>query len=178
VYGTGTTQAVTAVGLSGQSIRSNGATAPTWNGADWVINLTTAYTNATTTLTNTALTWSIAANARTGFYCLLNTSQSVTTLGLQVAVTAPAGATGTYQYTWVSSAGTAPSTAGAKSFVSTATLATALGGAAGLTSTTLSTLEGVVNNSTTAGSVTVQGKASSAGTTTISAGSFCQYYAL
>jgi hypothetical protein len=179
-YGTGTAHAYSAAGTGGQVLYSGGTGAPTWSDGDKVVRLTADYTNATTTLTNTVLTWtSPAAVSRSHFRCSLMVKSSATTLGTQVAVNSSvAPTTITYMLTWISAAGTAPSTGGTQAVVTTVANATALGPAAGLTTYTLWALEGIIVHTSSASTVTVQAKASGVGTVTIGSGSNCQFYSL
>jgi hypothetical protein len=55
-YGTGSAYAFTAVGTSGQVLRSNGATAPTWVNAGTLLTAGTGITIATNTITNAGVT--------------------------------------------------------------------------------------------------------------------------
>jgi hypothetical protein len=171
---------VTAAGAAGQVALSAGTGVPVWADAQRVIRLTADYTNATTGLTSTALTWtSPAVVSRSGFDCTLMVKSDGTGLGAQIAVNSSvAPTTITYGLNWVTAAGTAPSTSGTHEFVQTITNATALGPTVGLVDYTIWRLAGVIVHTASASTVTVQAKASGAGTITIGSGSYCQYYVL
>lgn len=179
-YGTGTAHAYSAAGAAGQSIFSTGAGAPGWADAQKLVRLTADYTNATTAMTNTALSWtSPAAVSRSAFICQLMVKSSVTTIGTQVDVTSSvAPTTITYDLFYVTGAGTAPATAGAHSVIVANANSTALGPTAGLTTYTVWRLEGIIVHTASASTVTVRAKASAAGTITIGSGSNCQFSSL
>lgn len=181
VYSDATTFLPSAVGTAGQGLYSGGAGAPTWGDAQKIVRLTADYTNATTTLSNTALTWtSPAAVSRSGFDCTLMVKSSTLTTGGQFDVlVATAPTTITYSLEYVTAAGTAPSTGGTKAFVTSVASATLLGpAAASLTTYTIWQLKGIVVHTSTASAVTVRGKAGAAGTLTVGSGSYCEYYTL
>lgn len=180
IYSDATKWLPSAVGTLAQGLYSAGAGTPVWADAPKVVRLTSDYTNATTSMTNTALTWtSPSAVSRSGFECTLMIHQSAATLGTQVDVNVTTTPTTiSYMYRWNTSVGTPPSTAGAEKVVTTNTNATALGDTVGLTANTISHLSGVIVHTSTSTAVTVRGKASSAGTTTIVSGSYCSYYVL
>jgi hypothetical protein len=172
---------LSSVGTAGQAVFSGGAGAPTFSDAMKVVRLTADYTNATTTLSNTALTWtSPAVVSRSAFDCMLMVKSSAATTGGQFDVlngTAPT--TITYELQYVTAAGTAPSTGGTKVFVTSVAGSTLLGPAAtSLTTYTLWRLTGIIVHTSTASAVTIRGKAGAAGTLTVGSGSYCQYYAL
>jgi hypothetical protein len=176
VYSDATTFLPSAVGTLAQGLYSGGAGAPTWVDAPKVVRLTADYTNATTTLSNTALTWtSPAVVSRSAFDCMLMVKSSATTTGGQFDVlngTAPT--TITYELQYVTAAGTAPSTGGTKVFVTSVAGSTLLGPAAtSLTTNTLWRLTGIIVHTSTASAVTIRGKAGAAGTLTVASGSFC-----
>lgn len=180
-YGTGTAHAYSAAGTAGQGLYSGGAGAPTWADAPKLVRLTSDYTNATTTLSNTALTWTSPASvSRSAFDCGLMVKSSATTTGGQFDVNVSVAPTAiTYELEYVTAAGTAPSTGGTKVFVQAVAIATLLGPAAtALTTYTLWRLRGVIVHTASAATVTVRGKAGAAGTLTVSQGSYCSYYVL
>jgi hypothetical protein len=146
-----------------------------------MVRLTADYTNATTTLSNTALTWtSPAAVSQSTFVCLLMVKSSATTTGGQFDVNvATAPTTITYELEYVTGAGTAPSTGGTKVFVQANASATLLGPAGtSLTVYTLWKISGIIVHTSTASAVTIRGKAGAAGTLTVAAGSYCDYHSL
>jgi hypothetical protein len=172
--------ALSGVGASGQALFSAGAAAPTWGDSDRVVRLTSDYTNATTSMTNTALTWTSPAQvSRSAFTCKLMVKSSATTLGAQFDVTASvAPTTITYWVQWISAAGTAPGTTGTWNHVTATANSTAIGPAAGLTAYTIWTVEGIIVHTSSSSTVTIRGKASGVGTITVGSGSLCQYYVL
>jgi hypothetical protein len=100
VYGTGTVQAVTAAGTSGQFLQSNGASAPSWvaasSGALTLLSTVTASSSSTvdieTTFNSTYDTYLIVANAikpsndGSGLYCRLKIGGSYLTAGYKYYV--------------------------------------------------------------------------------------------
>jgi hypothetical protein len=165
-----------AVGYAGQAAFSGGGPAPYWADAPRLSRLTSSYTNATTTLTDTALSWAIAASTLSGFSCKLFVTNSSTTGCCQVAANGPTSASALYNGTWFTSHGVAPATAGALNTVLTGALDTALGPTTCLAATSQFTLEGRVSASASPGNVTIQAKAAAAGTCTIGAGSYCEFW--
>jgi hypothetical protein len=180
VYSTSTAHAHSAAGIAGQSLFSTGAGAPGWADAQKLVRLTADYTNATTTMSNTALSWtSPAAVSRSAFICQLMVKSSVTTIGAQVDVTASVAPTAiTYELFYITAAGTPPSTAGTHSVIAATANSTALGTTTGLTTYTIWRLEGIIVHTASASTVTIRAKASAAGTITIGSGSNCQYSVL
>lgn len=181
IYSDASTFLPSAVGTAGQGFYSGGAGAPTWVDDNKIVRLTADYTNATTTLSNTALTWtSPAAVSRSAFECRLMVKSSATTTGGQFDVlVATVPTTITYELEYVTAAGTAPSTGGTKVFVQVVAGSTLLGPAAtSLTTYTLWRLSGIIVHTSTASAVTVRGKAGAAGTLTVGSGSYCTYYTL
>ncbi len=168
-------------GSAGQALFSNETSAPTFQDVPRITRIFSDYTNSTTSMTATALTWTTpntGSNTRSGFSCPLAVKSSTTTLGTQVDVqSSVAPSSSTYMLTWISAAGTPPSTAGTQNVVVATADSTALGPTAGLTSYTIWRLEGVIQHTTSVSTVTIRAKASGAGTVTIAGGSYCTYYA-
>jgi hypothetical protein len=179
-YGTGAAHAYSPAGAAGQSLFSTGTGAPGWADAQKLVRLTADYTNATTTMSNTALAWtSPAAVSRSAFICQLMVKSSVTTIGAQVDVTSSiAPTTITYELFYVTAPGTPPSTAGTHSVIAATANSTALGTTAGLTTYTIWRLEGIIVHTASASTVTIRAKASGVGTVTVGSGSNCQYSSL
>jgi hypothetical protein len=163
-------------GTANQALYSGGSGAVVaWRDANRLIRLTSDYTNATTSMTNTALTWTSPASvSRSGFSCTLMVMASSTTTGGQFDVTSSvAPTTITYQLTWyTAAAATATNTATANS--------TALGPTttAPLTTYTIWTLQGIIVHTSSSSTVTVRAKAAASGTLTVGSGSYCDYYVL
>jgi len=135
-------------------------------------------TNATTTMSN-IFSWNPPSSAvsRSMFECDLAVKSSATTLGTQFDVSSTVAPTAIeYKLTWVSAAGTAPSTAGTTAFVQTVVNATALGPTTGLTTITHWKLEGSVVNTAAANTINIRFKASGTGTVTVQQGSSCIYF--
>lgn len=176
-YMDGTKVMASAVGTLGQALFSNAAAAPSWGNSDRLVMLTSDYTNATTSMTATALTWtSPAVVSRSVFDCILKVKVSVGTIGAQLDVTASVAPTDiAYRVSYVTAAGTAPATAETGASVGVVANSTAVGPATGATTYTIWRVTGGILHTASASTVTIRAKASGVGTITIGAGSSCSY---
>lgn len=185
VYGTGTALAITAAGTAGQVLTSNGAAAPSWSAAVATpprVSLSSDFTTTNTTgAAITGLSWTPPSMANSSCFCVFKIKSSATTLGGKFQVLGGGGnlATGVAEYKWMSALGTSPSTPGTQATLSvdlTSSTMPFAGPTTGFTTYSFFYLRGQMTNGTVPGPWQVWGGPSSAGTLTVAAGSYCDYW--
>lgn len=141
-----------------------------FNTQPFFMQVTTTYTNATTTPSNIAgLSFPVAASTDYSMHCWMGWSASANTAGLDITITGPASPTlVVYSYTETQNGAVTPQSN------DTASFGTKLTGTASLTATQgIAVIDMTLLNGTNAGTVQVQGSATGTGTITVNQNGYC-----